>query len=101
MLIVPVNSQTQTNFSECLCPGDLCGLCLLPAMADMPPKPNESETCVRIREEVPPTSAQTGSNEYFPALDMSTMTCIVKVETCLDTGIGAKNFQPEFIVSLR
>ena len=76
ILAMPVNSQTQTNCSGCLCPGDPCGLCPLPATMDEPPKANESETCARIREKVPPTSAQPGSNEYFPNLDKSTMACI-------------------------
>ena len=74
MLAVP--ALAQTNCSGCLCPGDPCNLCPLPAMTDTPPKPNESETCARIREKVPPTSAQPGSNEYFPSLDMSTAVCI-------------------------
>lgn len=60
----------------CLCPGDPCNLCPLPAMQDVLPKPNEHELCARIREKAPPTSAQPGSNEYFPNLDKSTMVCV-------------------------
>ncbi len=60
----------------CLCPGDPCNLCPLPAMQDDSLKPNEPELCSRIREKVPPTSAQPGSNEYFPNLDMSVMVCV-------------------------
>ncbi len=60
----------------CLCKGDPCNLCPLPAMQDVPPKPNEPELCGRIREKVPPTSAQPGSNEYFPSLDQSIMVCM-------------------------
>lgn len=60
----------------CLCPGDPCNLCPLPAMQDASSKPNEPELCVRIREKVPPTSAQPGSNEYFPSLDKSIMVCV-------------------------
>jgi len=60
----------------CLCPGDPCNLCPLPAMENDPPKPNESDLCARIRVKVPPTSAQPGSNEYFPNLDKSIMVCV-------------------------
>ena len=60
----------------CLCPGDPCKLCPLPAMENDPPKPDEPDLCARIRQKVPPTSAQPGSNEYFPNLDKSVMVCV-------------------------
>jgi hypothetical protein len=60
----------------CLCSGDPCNLCPLPAMLDVPLKSNEAELCARIREKVPPTSALPGSNEYFPSLDKSIMVCV-------------------------
>jgi hypothetical protein len=60
----------------CLCSGDPCNLCPLPAMQDAPPKSNEPELCARIRTKVPPTSAQPGSNEYFPSLDKAIMVCV-------------------------
>lgn len=60
----------------CLCPGDPCNLCPLPAMENDPPKANEPEICARIRARVPPTSAQPGSNEYFPSLDQSIAVCV-------------------------
>ncbi|SFE20699.1 hypothetical protein SAMN05428977_100951 [Nitrosomonas sp. Nm166] len=60
----------------CLCPGDPCNLCPLPAMENVPPKTNEPELCARIREKVPPTTAEPGSNEYFPSLDKSVMVCV-------------------------
>ncbi len=60
----------------CLCPGDPCNLCPLPATQDALSKLNEPELCVRIREKAPPTSAQPGSNEYFPSLDKSIMVCV-------------------------
>lgn len=72
VLALPVHASCK----GCLCPGDPCNLCPLPAMQDVPPKPNEPELCVKIREKVPPTSAQPGSNEYFPSLDKSTMVCV-------------------------
>ena len=64
------------NCEGCLCPGDPCNLCPLPAMESDRPKPNEPALCARIREKVPPTSAQPGSNEYFPNLDKSIMVCV-------------------------
>lgn len=70
---------TPTVFASCvgcLCPGDPCNLCPLPAMKDDLLRPNEPELCARIRDKVPPTSAQPGSNEYFPNLDMSVMVCV-------------------------
>jgi len=70
------SSITLASCTGCLCPGDPCNLCPLPAMQDDPPKLNEPELCGRIREKVPPTSAQPGSNEYFPNLDMSIMVCV-------------------------
>ena len=64
------------NCEGCLCSGDPCNLCPLPAMESELPKPNEPALCARIREKVPPTSAQPGSNEYFPNLDKSVMVCV-------------------------
>lgn len=69
-------TATFASCTGCLCPGDPCNLCPLPAMQNDLPKPNEPELCARIREKVPPTSAQPGSNEYFPNLDMSIMVCV-------------------------
>ncbi|PSJ17178.1 hypothetical protein C7H79_09265 [Nitrosomonas supralitoralis] len=69
-------TATLASCTGCLCPGDPCNLCSLPAMQNDLIKPNESELCARIREKVPPTSAQPGSNEYFPNLDMSIMVCV-------------------------
>jgi len=70
------SSITLASCAGCLCPGDPCNLCPLPAMQDDSPKLNEPELCGKIREKVPPTSAQPGSNEYFPNLDMSIMVCV-------------------------
>ncbi|UJP05186.1 MAG: hypothetical protein LZF61_10195 [Nitrosomonas sp.] len=62
--------------SGCLCPGDPCKLCPLPAQIGDPPKTDEHELCARIRAKVPPIDAQPGTNEYFPSLDKSVMICI-------------------------
>jgi len=45
-------------------------------MQDNPSKPDEHDLCARIREKVPSTSAQPGSNEYFPILDKAIMVCV-------------------------
>jgi len=45
-------------------------------MENAPQNPNEPELCAKIREKVPPTSAQPGSNEYFPNLDKSIRVCM-------------------------
>ena len=74
LLAAPANA----NCEGCLCPGDPCRLCPLPAVEGAPIKPDEPEICARIREKVPPTSAQPGSNEYFPSLDRSIATCVAE-----------------------
>ena len=71
-------APTLASCEGCLCPGDPCQLCPLPAMEGEPLKPNEPEICARIRERVPPTSAQPGANEYFPKLDQSTAACVAE-----------------------
>ncbi|MDP1557785.1 MAG: hypothetical protein Q8K59_00575 [Nitrosomonas sp.] len=60
----------------CLCPGNPCGLCSLPAMVDDTPIANESETCIKIKEIVPPISAPPGTNEHFANLDRSVIECV-------------------------
>lgn len=74
--LVVLSLPAYAGCQGCLCSGDPCNLCPLPAMQDVPSKPNEPELCVKIREKVPPTSAQPGSNEYFPSLDKSIMVCV-------------------------
>lgn len=71
-----ISALAHASCQGCLCPGDPCNLCPLPAMEGISSKPNEPELCARIREKVPPTSAQPGSNEYFPNLDKSIMVCV-------------------------
>jgi hypothetical protein len=74
--LAALSALAHASCQGCLCPGDPCNLCPLPAMEGISPKPNEPELCARIREKVPPTSAQPGSNEYFPNLDKSIMVCV-------------------------
>lgn len=66
----------QAACEGCLCPGDPCKLCPLPAVKDVPIKADEAELCARIREKVPPTAAKPGQNEYFPSLDRSISVCV-------------------------
>ncbi len=68
--------QAQASCSGCLCPGDPCRLCPLPAMTSDIVADDEPETCKKIRQEVPPIDSQPGSNEYFASLDQSTMSCV-------------------------
>lgn len=70
--ILPIQAQCE----GCLCPGDPCKLCPLPAVKGASTEKNEPKICARIREKVPPTSAQPGSNEYFPDLDKSIAVCV-------------------------
>ena len=71
-----LSTLTFANCEGCLCQGEPCKLCPLPAMENAPLKPNEPELCARIKEKVPPTSAHPGSNEYFPNLDKSIRVCM-------------------------
>ena len=74
--LVVFASSVHASCKGCLCSGDPCNLCPLPAMQDNPSKPDEHDLCARIKEKVPPTSAQPGSNEYFPILDKAIMVCV-------------------------
>lgn len=76
--LILLAAPAHASCEGCLCPGDPCQLCPLPAMEGELPKPDELEICARIRERVPPTSAQPGSNEYFPSLDRSTAACVAE-----------------------
>jgi hypothetical protein len=72
LLTMPV----QASCEGCLCPGDPCRLCPLPAMENDAIRSDEPEICARIRARVSPTSAQPGANEYFPSLDQSIAACV-------------------------
>lgn len=72
LAVMPV----QAACTGCLCPGDPCQLCPLPAMVDDPVMSDEPDICARIRAIVPPISDPPGSNEYFYSLDDSTLACI-------------------------
>lgn len=71
-------APAQAGCEGCLCPGDPCRLCPLPAVAGETSKADEHEICARIRARVPATSAEPGSNEYFPSLDQSIAACVAE-----------------------
>ncbi len=66
----------QAACSGCLCPGDPCNLCPLPAIEGAEQKADEPEVCARIKEAVPPTPHPRGSNEHFDSLDRSVIECV-------------------------
>jgi len=72
LITVPV----QAACVGCLCPGDPCQLCPLPAMAGAPAGADEPEVCAQIKAIVPPISDLPGSNEYFYSLDKSMLACV-------------------------
>lgn len=76
LMLMVFAAPASASCQGCLCSGDPCNLCPLPAMENDPIKPDEPDLCARIRARVPPTSAQPGSNEYFPKLDESIRVCI-------------------------
>ncbi len=69
-------SQAVAACTGCLCPGNPCQLCPLPAMVDDDPLSDQSGTCARIKATVPPISDLPGSNEYFYSLDNATLACV-------------------------
>ncbi len=66
----------QAACSGCLCPGDPCNLCPLPAIEGAESKADESVICAKIKEAVPPTAFPRGSNEHFDSLDQSVIECV-------------------------
>lgn len=73
---IPQAQAQQASCSGCLCPGNPCRLCPLPAMTNDIIADDDPETCKKIQQEVPPIDSQPGSNEYFTNLDKSTMSCV-------------------------
>ena len=66
----------QAACSGCLCPGDPCNLCPLPAIERAEPKAGEPVICAEIKKAVPPTAFPRGSNEHFDSLDQSVIECV-------------------------
>ncbi|SER10088.1 hypothetical protein SAMN05421690_100871 [Nitrosomonas sp. Nm51] len=89
-------TPTQADCEGCLCPGDPCRLCPLPAVEGEPPKADEHAICTRIRARVPPTSAEPGSNEYFPSLDRSIAACVAEGGDVIRNRQRGKEFPSRF-----
>ncbi|SFQ08274.1 hypothetical protein SAMN05216419_10583 [Nitrosomonas cryotolerans] len=76
LLLAVIAMPTQAACKGCLCPGDPCRLCPLPAMEGAVSESDEPETCARVKEIVPPISSPPGTDEYFLSLDRATMACV-------------------------
>jgi hypothetical protein len=66
----------QAECSGCLCPGNPCKLCPLPPVKNNSPISDESDTCKKIQERVPPVSKNTEPNEHYASLNKSIMECV-------------------------
>lgn len=66
----------QAECTGCLCPGNPCKLCSLPPAKNIPPAPDEADTCRRIRERVPAVSKHTEPNEHYSSLNNSMRECV-------------------------
>jgi len=75
-LLATSATVAKAECSGCLCPGNPCKLCPLPPAKDAQPVSEESETCLKIKEKVPPVSANTDPNAHYASLDKSIMECV-------------------------
>jgi hypothetical protein len=67
----------EAECSGCLCPGNPCRLCPLPPSSkNASAMQDESDVCRKIREKVPPVSANTDPDEHYASLDKSIMECV-------------------------
>ncbi|WP_176754748.1 hypothetical protein [Nitrosospira sp. Nl5] len=66
----------QAECSGCLCPGNPCKLCALPPTENIPPAPDEAETCLKIRENVAPVSKNTEPSKHYASLNNSMRECV-------------------------
>ncbi len=66
----------EAECSGCLCPGNPCRLCPLPPSKNAPAMQDEPDACRKIREKVPPVSANTDPDEHYASLDKSIMECV-------------------------
>lgn len=69
-------TAARAECAGCLCAGNPCKLCPLPPGKSASPVEDEPETCRKIREKVPPVSANTDPNEHYASLDKSIMECV-------------------------
>lgn len=96
LLMLLLAAPVYASCEGCLCPGDPCRLCPLPAVEGDTLKPDEPEICARIRARVPPTSAQPGANEYFPSLDQSIAACVNEGGDVIRNRRRSEEFQSRF-----
>ena len=70
-------TAAEAECSGCLCPGNPCRLCPLPPSSkNAPAMQDEPDACRKIREKVPPVSANTDPDEHYASLDKSIMECV-------------------------
>jgi hypothetical protein len=70
-------TAAEAECSGCLCPGNPCRLCPLPPSSkNASAMQDESDVCRKIREKVPPVSANTDPDEHYASLDKSIMECV-------------------------
>ena len=70
-------TAAEAECSGCLCPGNPCRLCPLPPTSkNAPAVQDELDACRKIREKVPPVSANTDPDEHYASLDKSIMECV-------------------------
>ena len=69
-------SGAQAECSGCLCPGNPCKLCPLPPVKNNSPVSDQSDTCKKIQERVPPVSKNTEPNEHYASLHKSITECV-------------------------
>lgn len=60
----------------CLCPGNPCKLCALPPTKNIPPSLDEADTCLRVREKIPPISKETEPDVHYASLNNSMRECV-------------------------
>ena len=79
VLAVPAGVQAtraQDECSGCLCAGNPCKLCPLPPVKNGSQISQESDTCRKIQEKVPPVTKQTEPNQHYAILNRSIMECV-------------------------
>jgi hypothetical protein len=73
-------AAAEAECSGCLCSGNPCRLCPLPPSSKNAPamqdEQDEPDACRKIREKVPPVSANTEPDEHYASLDKSIMECV-------------------------
>jgi hypothetical protein len=76
IMLTAFAAVAQAECSGCLCPGNPCKLCPLPPAKNASSDPEEPDTCLKIRQRVPPVSANTDPDEHYASLDKSIMECV-------------------------